>query len=96
MTLGQALGNDWQFYASLYIFGSCTFFYLSTLFKGWENSIMLFLCGVSFYNVFKPLFEDVTKDGILEYISFFSGLLFIFVQYAKTLINRHITRRNNQ
>lgn len=81
--LGQSIGNDWQFYTGLYLFSSCTFYYLSTFVSGIERQIMMFLCGVSFYNVVKQPFEDVTKDSIFEYLSFFFGIFFILLSYAK-------------
>lgn len=81
--LGQSVGNDWQFYTGLYLFCSCSLYYIGTKLKGIEARLMMFLCGISFYNVVKQLFEDVTKDEIFEYISFFFGLLFVILSNGK-------------
>jgi hypothetical protein len=81
--LGQSIGNDWQFYTGLYLFCSCSLYYISTKLSGLEARLMMFLCGISFYNVVKQLFEDVTNDSIFEYLSFFFGLLFLFLSNVK-------------
>jgi len=81
--LGQSIGNDWQFYTGLYLFCSCSLYYIATKLDGGEARLMMFLCGISFYNVVKQLFEDVTKDALFEYMSFFFGLIFVFLSNDK-------------
>ncbi len=87
--LGQSIGNDWQFYSGLYTFCACTLYYISTKLDGLESRLMMFLCGISVYNIVKQLFEDVTNDSVFEYLSFFFGLLFLFLQYVKERNSRN-------
>lgn len=94
MVLGQSIGNDWQYFAGVYIFATCTLHYISTLLSGVESKLMQFLSGVAMYNVFKPLFEDVTKDNILEYAWFVVGIVFIIGHHVYKVIARHRTRHS--
>lgn len=70
-------------------FNGVHFFDMTALFllqfkedEGLHKSLLMFFCGMAFYNLIKPLFTDPTIADSTDYYYFFAGLTFVFIQYA--------------
>lgn len=52
----------------------------------WVKDLLLLCIGLSIWNIFKPLFFDVTKHDLFEYIGFVIGIaLVMYKRYGKSL-----------
>lgn len=49
----------------------------------WLKDLLLLCIGLSVWNIFKPLFYDVTKHDIFEYVGFLVGIaLIVYKRYG--------------
>jgi hypothetical protein len=92
----QMFANDTLYAIGIFGFELLALIYFYKQSEGLIKTMLLFFMGVASFDLIKYIFLNPYKIDYWEYINTIIGILFIFVQYAKTLINRYITRLNNQ
>lgn len=75
-------GGDDAYFVGVHLFDTFALFTLQHYAKGFEKKLLMFFCGMAFYNLVKPLFADPTVDSFADYFYFITGILFISIQYV--------------
>lgn len=92
----QMFANETLYAIGIFGFELLALIYFYKQSEGLLKNTLLFFIGIATFDLIKYIFLNPYKIDIWEYLNTIIGILFIFVQYAKTLINRHITRRNSK
>ena len=90
----QMFANDTLYAIGIFSFEILALIYFYKQSEGFIKTILIFFIGVATFDIIKYIFLKPYKIDYWEYFNTIIGIIFIFVQYAKILIYRHITRRN--
>ena len=83
-TFTQMFGNDLFYFLGVYTFATMAFVYLSTFAKsGIEKDLLIFMSGVSAFNIYNILSGNHLVDNLLEYLYFCCGIVFFIFKYAR-------------
>ena len=87
-TLTQMFAGDTFYFIGVYTFATMAFVYLSTFVKGGiEKDFLLFMAGVSAFNIYNIISGNHLVDNLLEYLYFCCGVVFFIFKYADTKSN---------
>ena len=92
----QMFANDTLYAIGIFGFELLALIYFYKHSEGHLRTMLLFFMGVATFDLIKYIFLNPYKIDHWEYCNTILGIIYIFVQYAKTLINRYIARHNNQ
>lgn len=94
--LTQMFANETLYAIGIFSFELLALIYFYKQSEGFIRTMLLFFIGIATFDLIKYMFLNPYKIDYWEYFNTIIGILFIFVQYAKTLINRYITRHSKQ